>query len=276
MADELQQQQQVPWFDAFEPESKGVLQNKGWDKLTPIEATKELIRSYREAESKLGAPASSLVRIPEDPNDEAGWAAVHTRLGVPSDKTAYNFKELKFADGEQLDDNFIGMMHDAVHTAKLRPDQATAVVSAFMKFLDETDKQEETNLSISRQKEEDELNASWGANKEVNMDTVKRTAAALKISEAGLNALRTVEGGAAAMNMLLDLSKKMGEARFIGGETSTSSGPMSMEQAIAEKERLSNDTEFLKKYFDGDSKAVEQMNDLDYKIVKARWAAQGR
>jgi hypothetical protein len=281
MADETNTQQQqtttttttqVPWFDAFEPEMKGVLQNKQWDKLDPMSAMKEVLKSYREAESKLGAPASSLVRIPDDPHDEAGWSAVHKRLGVPEDKTAYKFNELKFANGEPLDVDFVGQMHDAAHSAKLRPEQATQVVSAFMKFLDETDKRAEQKLALVKQQEDDALNASWGANREINMDIVKRTAAQLKMSEAAIEALRQVEGGAATMNMLLDLSKKMGEARFISGESGGGNAQItSAEQAMARKEELKNDTEWLAKYAKGDSKAVAEMNDLDYIIVRARY-----
>ena len=56
--------------------------------------------SYLNAQQLLGAPADQLVRMPTKPDDEAGWAALHKRMGKPDKAEDYI---LKTADGKDLD-----------------------------------------------------------------------------------------------------------------------------------------------------------------------------
>jgi hypothetical protein len=261
-----------PWFDAYEPEIKTHIQAKGWDKLDPVAAFKAQAASYKEAERLLGAPREQLIRLPSDPNDSEGWNAINAKLGVPADKTAYNFKELKFADGKPLDDNFIEQISTAVHAARLRPDQATQVVAAFMKTQDEAAKLTNDNGALLKQQNDAALTTAWGQNRDLNETIAKRAANQLGITDEDLSALTTIKGGPATWEMLLKLGKAMGEARFITNEnTGGGNGVLSLEQALARKTELYADNDFVAKYTRGDVAALKEMNDLDYLIVRARY-----
>lgn len=264
-----------PWFDGFDPDTKTHIQAKGWDKLDPVAAFQQSVNSYREAERMLGVPKDQLIRLPTDANDTDGWNKVNERLGVPADKAAYNFKELKFADGEALDDSFIDQLSNAVHAARLRPEQATQVVSAFMKFMDETDKSTADSAALLKQQNDAALTTAWGANRDLNETIAKRAASQLGITDDDLVALSAVKGGPATWEMLLKLGKSMGEARFITNENTTGgNGILSLEQALARKQELYHDEDWVKKFNSGNMEAIKTMDDIDYIITRARYGAR--
>lgn len=263
------------WVDPLEPEIKGHLQTRGWDKLDPGKAVTEAVKFAQAAEKAQGIPVAEIARIPADPNDAAGWAALHTRLGVPDNKAAYALADLKFADGEALDEAFTERMRGIAHDAKLRPDQATKVVSEFMKFLDETDTTDQAAQKRVAEQELEKLKVNWGPNFDLNNQVVDRAAKRLNIAPEQLKTLAQVTGAAATFEMLLSLGVAMGEARYISGSNPQGAGGvMSAEQAVARKAELARDTSFLDRYSKGETAAIDEMNNLDYIIVRARHASR--
>src|ERR1700738_3273044 len=121
----------APWFEAFEPEIKGHMQNRGLDKLDPAAAALQAIKDHRAAEKRLGAPADELVRFPKEPND-ASWAEVHKRLGKPDAPAGYDLSPLSPAD-KPLDASLVSALQEAAHKANMAPGQALAFADAFLK-----------------------------------------------------------------------------------------------------------------------------------------------
>jgi hypothetical protein len=97
---------ETPWTTGLDAEVVGVLQTKGWDKLTPAQAAAQAVSSYREAEKFLGAPKDQLLRRP-DPADPVAVKAFWQNLGKPADKTGYDFSGVKRANGEAPDAGFV-------------------------------------------------------------------------------------------------------------------------------------------------------------------------
>jgi hypothetical protein len=126
-----------PWYDGAGAEDVGYFQNRGWDKVDAKTAAINAAKAHREAEKLIGAPAAELVRLPKDPNDAAGWAAVRSRLGVPADEKGYNFADVKHADGSALTEAEAAAWAKRSHSAGLRPADAVAMVADAIKAGDE-------------------------------------------------------------------------------------------------------------------------------------------
>lgn len=52
----------------------------------------DLLAGFKSAQSFIGADKATVLRIPTDEKDEAGWGAVHKQLGRPDDPTGYGVK----------------------------------------------------------------------------------------------------------------------------------------------------------------------------------------
>lgn len=260
------------WFDPLDPVIRGTIQTRGWDKLEPPAAVAEAIKVVQEAEKVAGYPLDQMLRLPTDPKDE-GWAAVHKRLGVPDDKAAYGLTGLKFADGETLDEGFAARLHDVAHEAKLRPEQATAVVTEFMKFLDESDALEERATRDAATVELEKLKNNWGPNFDINEGIVNRTATKLGMSPEVIKILGSVTGGAATMEMILNLGRAMGEARFITGDNAAGiGGVLSVDQAQARMAELKNQASQRILSVKERTDMIEELDKLNLIIVRANHA----
>jgi hypothetical protein len=254
-----------PWYQgAIEPEVLGLWQNKGYDYSDPVKLTQALTKSYREAESRLGAPANMLLRLPKDASDEAGWNAVHERLGVPKEGKEYDFAAVKMKDGSQVDQGFTDAMRKALHRARVSKENAPAVVKSVVDFLEASDAAEAAELSGSVADERAELEKNWGAQMQANMfmaaEGLRTLAHKVNISEDeakhAWDTLSTIGGlGAAkAMEMLRlvgELSREPG-ALVSGSGAAANRGLMSRESALAEIVALKGDKDFSAKLFKGD------------------------
>lgn len=258
-----------PWFDGFEPELKDIITKKAWDKLDPSTLAKTALTSYHTAEKLIGVPASEVLRLPK-PEDTTAWEEVFTRLGAPKEKSEYKIGEMKFSDGDTLSPEFVTYIEDAVHNARLRPDQASKVTTAFMQFLEHSEKASSDAELLTASQEMDKLKANWGANFDINDRIATSAANKLGITADNLTALKKTVGVSGTMEMLLNLGKAMGEARFITGEKEENNGVLSADQAQTRKEALMADTNWRARWFAGDAAAHKEMNDLNYRIVKAR------
>jgi len=260
----------APWYDTLQPDERGFIVNKGWDKLEPAAATQASIRAYREVEKLRGIPADEIARIPKDPNDESGWTALHQRLGMPATKDGYDFAALKFSDGTELDPAFVDTMRQAAFSARLGATAAQAMVGQFMRFLEETEKQEATNTAFNATAEIEKLKSNWGPHFETNSFVARRAAEVLGIPAEAIAALEKVGDYATVMETMRKLGVAMGEARYITGEAPGQTGPMSADQAAARKTELMADQGFRLRVANGDAAAIRELNQIDEILVRAR------
>jgi hypothetical protein len=253
-----------PWYD-------GKLDERvlGWAKLRypgkvddPAGLVSELHKSYTEAEKFIGAPPSEIVRIPKDAKDEAGWQALRTKMGVPSDPKDYVF------DG--VPDPIAGVVREIAPKVGLTKDAAVQVAQAVAKHV-EGGRAEELALRTAKLAEEKtKLDKNWGSNKEANLVVARAAAQKLGVTADQINALENVVGYATVMEMLRNIGAKIGEDKFVtapgaGGGTQA----MSADMALARKDELKRDKAWVGRYMNGGMQERNEMTALDTIIANA-------
>lgn len=262
----------TPWYGAnADAETIGYLQTKGWHDKPADVAAQTILKSYREVERMTGIPANQLVKFPKDASDTDGYNALYTRLGVPKEATGYDFKDIKFKTGEELDANFVTHMQAKAHAAHLTPQAAREMTQAVVQFMEQSEAADvaDTQAKIDAQKAA--LAKNWGANKDANMVIARNAAAALKISADDVNALESVIGYDRIMEMFRQIGTKIGEDKFVqSGNTGVNQGIMTREQAVASKAELMKDEVWRESYLKGDAAKARQMLGLNQIITGAQ------
>ncbi len=212
-------------------------------------------------------PADQLLRLPATTADEAGWKAVHSRLGVPAEAKDYDLSSVKFADGTELEQAFADSIRGALHAAKVSKDAAPAIVKAVVKYLDDADSAESATKAAKLGVERAELDKNWGANKDFNLLKAMEGARRLGITDAEVEALKSTVGGARIMEMFRRVGASTSEAQFVegdrGGVVTTTAG------AVARKDELMKDQAKMKLYLEGDPALVREMQALNIMIAGA-------
>lgn len=253
-----------PWFDGIDAETLGHWDNKGWKKDDPKVLATELTKAWKGLERHFGTPADQLLKLPKDATDEAGWAAVRQRLGMPAEAKDYDFSSVKFSDGTELDQGFTDAMRGALHRAGVPKDAAPDVVKAVVGFMDAADQADATNRQATLTRERKALESEWGTNFEFNRVTAMQGArravgsdeAAAKVVEAMQEAL----GYKATMEFWRKIGAGTTEDSFVdvqkGGSVTTRNG------AVARKAELEGDPDWVKRYIAGGAKERQEMNSL--------------
>ncbi len=260
----------TPWFDAFEPEVKGYLQNRGLDKLDAAAAVLKTIEAHRAAEKRLGAPADELVRFPKDPND-ASWQDVFKRLGKPEAPTGYDLSPLSPAD-KPLDAGLVSALQAAAHKANMAPGQVLEITQAFLKHQETTASKSATEQQFNVAAEAEALKVNWGANYETNLFVARRAAERLGITPEAVTALEKVAGYSKTMETMRTLGVAMGEARVIQGQGPQQTGAMSADQAQARLADLKNDTAWAQRWMNGGTDEKREFEQLVRVVTQAKMA----
>lgn len=251
-----------PAWAQFDTETQGAFKNKGWDTKSPAEAAREALKSYREVESHIGVPKDQILRMPKDAADEAGWKALFGRLGVPADAKGYDFKEVKFADGKDMDATFVDAIAPALLAAGVSKDRAPEVLKAVVKFMDGAEQNSTAEKTAKLATERDKIASSWGPNQEANKFIVKQAVQKLGLTEEIVGALENTAGYANTMQALLKIGQMMGEDKFIQTPPGGPPGVMSREQAEARMKELKGDAQWVNKVNNGDANANREFENL--------------
>jgi len=250
-----------PWYGTPEPEVLGYMQARGLDKMKPEEAAIAAIGFHREAEKLIGAPAEQLIRLPKDAADVEAWNKVHAKLGVPADPKEYDFTTLKYSDGSTMKDTEVEELRTLV--AELKLPKATAALLG-KRLMDLNEKAEGSKTALYQgelAQEKDKLAQNWGHNAASNQVVADNAMLKLGVTPEQQEALKGVIGYAALMEMFRDIGTKIGEDRFVRGN-SNSNGVMTKDEAAAKLESLRNDSEWFKRYQSGNPEAMKEFNDL--------------
>lgn len=262
----------LPWYNGADADTIGHIQNRGWDKLTPAEAALNAVKSHREAEKHLGAPADQLLRMPKDAADAEGWARVNERFNVPKEAKDYDFTAIKLAGDKALPTALTEALAPALQSARVGKDVAPEVVKAIAKYLDTQDATAITDKTAALNADRESLKINWGSNVEANLMIAKQAAAALGVKPEAVAALESVVGYAATMEMFRNIGTKIGEDNFIRNPAPGGTGVMSAEQAQATMTERQNDAAWVAKLQAGDQTALKEFNNLTTMIAAARRA----
>lgn len=262
-----------PWFEAFEPEIKGHLQNKGWDKLDAAAAVAEAVKAHRAAEKRLGAPADELVRFPKDPND-ANWSEVFKRLGRPDAPSGYDLSPLSSAD-KPLDADLVSALQAAAHKSNMAPAQVLALTDAFLKHQAMSAEKSASETAVTKAAEAERLKANWGANYDTNLFIAQRAAARMGLTPEKIAAVEGVAGYATVMETMREFGVAQGEARHLTGQGPGQTGPMSADQAVARLEEIKGDKVWGERWAAGGSEEKREFEMIHRVLAQAKLTTSG-
>lgn len=251
-----------PWYEPLDAETKGYVQNRGWDKKTPIEAFAEAAKAHREAEKFVGAPANEMLRLPKDPNAPE-WKGVWERLGKPPEAKDYDFATVKRTGDKPLDQPLSDTLRQAAFNANLSKDAATRVAAEFTKYLDGMETARVADVTDKLSAEKALLKKNWGNNEAANTVIAQAAAKALGVDPEGVAALEKVIGYSKVMEMFRNIGTKIGEDRFITSPGGNGNNVMTRDQAVSEKADLMKDQAWAKRYLAGGLEEKRKMESLN-------------
>ena len=260
----------APWYGTTTPpEIVAHLQTHGWDKLSPTEAALKAAQSHFSAAKLIGRDPATLLSIPKNAADEAGWNTVYEKLGVPKDVTAYKFEGVKFADGKELDKPFTDWLAQQSLALKLDPNRAQQFAQNIVKHMDSIDAGETAEATATMAEEKAALQKNWGKNWDANLFVAKRAAEALGITPDTVNALQKMEGVgyAKVMEMFRTIGEKMGEDTFVRNSAAPGGGVMSKDQAVARRAELMSDRAWVERYSAGGKTELREMMAVNAIII---------
>ncbi len=256
----------------------GHANNKGWKLDDPKIAFEFAAKAHREAQSKLGVPAEELVRLPKANAAPEDIKAFRQRLGVPKEAKEYDLAGLKL-NGADLPEAFSTALRNGLLEAGVSKDSAQTAIKPILKHLEDVKLEETATMTAKVAKEMDDLNRSWGSNKDKNEFIAKSFLSKLAVASglsaqeatAAWDALSKVGGvgAAAAMKMLLEGGIRTGEDRYVGGGAGGGTNmPLSAEGAKARIKAIlgegnnPGDVEFKKKLQAGNVATQEEWHGL--------------
>lgn len=251
-----------PWYDGADTETVGFIQSKGWHDKPPAAAALEAVKSYREAQQFIGQSPDSIIKLPKDASDEAGWKAAYAKLGVPADAKDYDFSAVQ-QDGTPVTGAIVDYFREQAAALKLTKDGAVAYANAFLKHGSDKNAAEAAERTAKLEAEHKTLDANWGTNRAINLEIAKKGAEKLGFTPEDVNALEAAVGYAKTMEALRQFGTLTGEAAYIGGGLGPNKGGlMTNEQAVSRLAELKLDNAFQKRLFDGDSAANREFSSL--------------
>lgn len=249
------------WWNGFDDETKGYIQNKGLATKPVNEAFVAVSKFHREAERMIGAPANELIRLPKEQNSP-DWAAVHKRLGALNAAEDYKFEGLKRAGDKALEPALVDTLRKAAFGAHLSADSANVVAKEVVSHLDAIETARLAEETAKIQTEKKLLKDNWGANEAANMVVARAAANALGVAPEAVEALEKTVGYSKVMEMFRQIGTKIGEDRFIASGGTSGNQAMTKEQAVAEKASLMRDNAWVKRYIDGGLEEKRKMDAL--------------
>lgn len=262
----------APWYQgnaAASADLVGVLQQHGWDKLTPVEAALAATKSYQSAHSLVGAPPEQIVRLPKDANSPE-WGAVWTRLGRPNEAKGYDLSAVKFKDGTTLSEGEQVFIQNTSHALNLPKGVGERLAAEMVKYRDGVAEESTRTRAASLAAEKDTLAKNWGGNFNANMEVAKRAIRALGLGEKEAGFVNLIEkeiGYAGVFEMFRNIGARLGEDAFVAGsqggaDKGNLEGVMTREQAIAKRAELMKDAAWVKRYQEGGIAEKREMAEL--------------
>jgi len=269
----------TPWYQGVEGVDQDMIghwQNKGWDVKDPAKIAVEATKGQRNAEKMIGQRADhDFIAVPKAP-DKGDWNAVWQRMGRPAEAKDYELVVTR-KDGSAVDESLISTMRDTLFKANTPKQYAADVVKGVVGYLDAADATKAADDAAKVSEERIALAKNWGTSPEAlqaspNMQIAKNAAAKLGIDVEAVNKLEGSVGYAKVMEMFRNIGVRIGEAQFHQGNGlhADANGVMSLEQAVARKGELKNDSAWVTKFLAGDQQARKEMAALDTIITNAR------
>lgn len=264
-----------PWYSALSEEQQRHIISRGYDKYSAAEAATRFMDAHREAQATITRMSSEpSIRIPQNADDAQGWAEVYKRLGKPENLDGYKVEGLKYADGTNPDEQFVGTMKALAHELNLPADKAQALAQKVMSITDMNKQTSQERVDLSDQ----ELRRAWGPQHDYFNFRVGRAMEILGMPREAMEFARQSgpDGYMKFMDGMRNLAAKMGEADMLHGDRGNMGGDsqrplaISPEEAANRLKALSADPAFGKRFAAGEKAAMDEMDALARVIADAR------
>lgn len=251
------------WYAGLAETDQGWLQNRGLHERPLNEAFSEAIKSYRNLESRMGAPADRLLKLPENLEGEE-MGAVYDRLGRPEKPEGYDFKA---PDNVELNENFTSWAKNTFHELGLNQAQGQALLNSYLEFEQGSATAAGEASQETLKVQEQALRKEWGAAFDQNVSAARRAARDLGVDAETIDALEKEMGYDGVLKLFNSVAGRILEPGFHdnpagAGTPGGMAGAMTPAQAKDQINQLKGDKEFIKKYTAGDIEAKRKMDYL--------------
>ena len=247
----------VSYFDSYDDETKGWLNNRGMDKLSATDALAASIKGHRNAEASLGVPADRRLDIPVDVNAEGAMDGIYNRLGRPDAAEGY-----AFTGADANDAKFDEWAREAFHKAGISQGNGDALYQSFKEMIGGTVEQSAADLAIKAQADGLDLQREWGVTHEKNVNLANATVASLGLSPEAFDAVKAAIGNNEAMKLFQSIGAGFGEDKFVTDNGLGPDGPSTPEGARSEIAELKKDEGFRALLRAGDTNAKKKWEAL--------------
>lgn len=261
----------MAWNDTLDNDARAAAAAKGWDRLSDAEAAQVMFKSYVNLEKTRPDPARTIT-LPAEPSDPA-WAAVHQRLGAPKDPSGYTFDGITRKDGSVPDAPVLGFVKDLATKLHVSVDAAKEMANAFVQFTDTQSEAAQTDLASRIAVGQGVLQGEWKDSYDNNVAVASRALQAIGLDKDATDTLVEKLGVDKVMKIGYDLGIKMGEPDMLKGDNMAQGGnngqpvQRTREEAMKERNRLTNDAAFRDKVAAGDTEALKLIETLTQQMV---------
>lgn len=239
------------WTSSLDETTRGYVQNKGFKDPSAV------LESYRNLEKLMGVPKERLLTLP-DKEDAPEWKEIYDKMGRPASADEYKFEVPK----ENGDENFAKWAKGTFHELGLSRKQAETLAAKWNEFAGGTAQQMQTQMKERFEQSASALKKEWGAAFEQNTNIAKSAAQQFGVTKEVIDKMEADMGYAEVMKFMHSVGTKVGEAGFVGSNSTQGFGAMTPAQALAKISALKSDTDFIRRYGAGDSAARSEMEKL--------------
>lgn len=254
----------TPWFGTtVKPETKGTIEMKGWGSLDSV------VESYANLEKLAKAPADRIVHLPAPlPANadeatkkayEAEFGKIYDRLGRPAKPEDYKLTSKDNGD-------FLKTASKWLHDAGLSTAQAQRLAASWEAHNEKLAADATATYEASIKEASEAQHVKWGAAYEKNLTVARGAMAMLGLDAPAVDALEKALGWGKTMDLLYSIGTKIGEDKFIGGESALK-GTMSPDEAKARKAALKADKAWVTRWAAGGANEKAEMEKLEQYIL---------
>ncbi len=226
----------APWHGIAETDTDGLayIKNKGW------QSGADVVKSYQGAEKLIGRDPSTLIPLPKDANDAAGFRAVMSRLGMPETADKYEFG--KPPAGLQQNEGYEKWARGTFHELGLPASTVKALTTKHNEFVAATLAQQAKDYDLSVETDKKALIGEWKGGHERMLNAAKTAAKSLGFTPEMIDGVERAVGYAGTWKFFAALGQKMGEDGFAtGGDKATFGAQQTPEEAKTEMNRMRAD-----------------------------------
>jgi hypothetical protein len=242
----------IDWLTGAPEDITGFVQNKGWK--TPVDA----VTSYKQLEKHMGTPADKLLRLPDfDKADPAEIGQFYNKLGRPAEAKGYDIPV-----PEGADTSFAEAAKAKFHELGLTAKQAKALAEWNNQYATEMGGKQQEAYKQTIAAENDALKREWGSAYDQEIGMAKNAAKALGLSPEKIDKMEASLGFADLMRTMANIGRRIGEDKFVAGDSNGGNGVLTPADAQARIKQLQGDKEWTAKYLSGNVQTRAEMERL--------------